>query len=302
VQTIDSILLNDPDRKKDLPVTACLPEEAGKCPVIIFSHGAGASPHYLVPLARFWAEHGYVCLMPTHSDSLRLRGLRTTLDDAQRAQVVNASLHDSKNWQERPADVSFLLDSFPDLEQQVPELEGRMNYLRVGVAGHSLGAHTAQLVGGATIDLPDGHKACRFTDPRVRAIVVLSSAGVGLLGFTASSWQTIRTPMMTMSGSRDNGSAGQPPHWRMGAFRRAPAGHKYHLTIDGAYHGSFVGRVTRAGDDNQVSDQSAIFEQVKMATLKFWHAYLKQDSDALSVLQSDALERASHQIVILHRR
>jgi predicted dienelactone hydrolase len=301
VQTIESIV-RDINRRKELPVAACFEEQGGKCPVILFSHGAGGSPGYLMPLARFWAEHGYVCLMPTHGDSLRLLGVRQSLDEAQRGQVVNASLCDWKNWQERPRDVSFLLDSFAELEQQAPELEGRMDYLRVGVAGHSIGGHTAQLLGGATIDLPNGRKGCSFADPRVRAIVVLSSEGVGILGLTPDSWRRLRVPMMTMSGSLDGGPGGQPPHWRMGPFRGAPAGHKYHATIKGAYHGSFVGRVAHIADENQASDQAAIFDQVKAATLTFWDAYLKQDPDALRSLQSDALERASHQRVVLHRR
>lgn len=92
-------------------------------------------------LAEFWAEHGYICLMPTHGDSPRLRGL-TTLDESQREQAIQASVYDWKNWQERPADVSFLLDSLADLEQEVPALEGRIDRLRVGMAGFSLGGHT----------------------------------------------------------------------------------------------------------------------------------------------------------------
>ncbi len=221
MQSIHSILLKDPSRQKELPVTVCCSAQASKCPVIIFSHGAGGSPNYLIPLARFWADHGYVCLMPAHSDSLRLQGVCRTLDDAERQQVINASLYDCKNWQERPADVSFLLDSLPELEQQAPWLEGTIDYLRVGVGGHSLGGHTAQLVAGATIDLPDGRKGCSFADPRVKAVVVLSSTGPGLLGLTTTSWQVVRVPMMTVAGSLDGGAAGQPPCWRMSAFRRA---------------------------------------------------------------------------------
>jgi predicted dienelactone hydrolase len=299
---VQTIVLKDVDRGKELQVAACFGEQGGRCPVIVFSHGAGGSPHYLMPLARFWADHGYVCLMPTHGDSLRLLGVRQSLDEVQRGQVVSDSLCDWKNWQERPLDVSFLLDSFSDLEQQTPELAGRLDYLRVGIAGHSLGGHTAQLLGGATMDLPDGRKGCSFTDPRVRAIVVLSGGGVGIFGLTADSWRRLRVPMMTMSGSLDGGTAGRPPRWRMGAFRRAPAGHKYHVTIEGAYHGSFVGQVARVADENQANEQAAIFDQAKAATLTFWDAYLKQDPHAIRSLQSDALERASHHRVVLHRR
>jgi predicted dienelactone hydrolase len=301
VPTIDSIVLKDTDNGKELRVAACLGEQGGKCPVILFSHGAGGSPHYLMPLAHFWAEQGYICLMPTHSDSLRLAGVRRSLDDTEREQVVSASLEDWKNWLERPLDMSFLMDSFAELEQQESQLEGRLDYLRIGVAGHSLGGHTAQLLGGATMDLPNGRKECCFADPRVRAVVVLSSAGVGIFGFTADSWRRIRVPMMTMAGSLDGGPGGQPPRWRMGGFRRASAGRKYHVTIKGAYHGSFVGRVAERVNYD-ANDQAAIFDDVRRATLTFWDAYLKQDAGALASLQSDTLERASDYRVIVHRR
>jgi predicted dienelactone hydrolase len=301
VLTIDSIVLKDIDNGKDLQVAACLGEQGGKRPVILLSHGAGGSPHYLMPLARFWAENGYICLMPTHGDSLRLAGVRRALDDAEREQVVSASLGDWQNWQQRPLDMSFLLDSFAELEQQATALAGRLDYLRIGVAGHSLGGHTAQLLGGATMDLPNGQKGCSFADPRVRAVAVLASAGVGIYGLAPDSWLGIRVPMMTMSGSLDEGPGGQPPPWRMGGFRRAPAGHKYHVTIQGAYHGSFVGRLAQRVN-HDASDQAAIFDDVRRATLTFWDAYLKQDPDALRSLRSDALEKASHHRVILHRR
>jgi hypothetical protein len=59
------------------------------------------------PLVTHWASHGYVVIQPTHSDS---RSLGTKIGDALRFQ----------DWQSRPADVSFVLDSLDELEKQVP--------------------------------------------------------------------------------------------------------------------------------------------------------------------------------------
>jgi predicted dienelactone hydrolase len=42
-----------------------------------------------------------------------------------------------QDWQSRPADVSFVLDSLDELETQVPALAGRID-AAIGVSGHSL--------------------------------------------------------------------------------------------------------------------------------------------------------------------
>src|SRR6476660_9432957 len=63
--------IHDAARNKDLPITAYFPKEGGY-PVIVFSHGALGSGKSYVNLHSFWASRGYVCLAPTHDDSLTL--------------------------------------------------------------------------------------------------------------------------------------------------------------------------------------------------------------------------------------
>jgi predicted dienelactone hydrolase len=297
VQTVEGIILEDKNRQKDLPVAACLPEKADKCPVIVFSHGAGGSHHYLLPLARFWASHGYVCLLPTHGDSVMLRGG----GDFDRPRLRRASdpLTDWKTWQDRPRDVSFLLDSLAELEDRVSALKGKMEAARIGVAGHSLGAYTAQLAAGATIDLPGGEKGRSFADARIRAVLLLSGQGVGQQGLTESSWQKLKLPMMSVTGSLDPGAKGQPPEWRMDPFKHSPPGDKYQLFIEGAQHNSFTGG---PGPGIASGDPSVVFDHVKTSTLAFWNAYLKHDESAKHYLQSDALERSSKKTVKLYRK
>src|SRR5215831_18622277 len=73
VEVVKEVVLKDARRKKTLPVALCFPREAGAYPVIVFSHGAFGSGDRVLALPRFWASHGYVCLAPTHADSLKLR-------------------------------------------------------------------------------------------------------------------------------------------------------------------------------------------------------------------------------------
>jgi predicted dienelactone hydrolase len=240
--------------------------------------------------------------MPTHDDSLRLRGDHKRIDSVRRQQIIGEALLDPKNWQERPRDITFLLDSLAGLERQAPELAGTMDVRRIGVAGHSLGSHTAQLLGGAAINLPNVGRRCSFRDTRVRAVLALSSSGVGILGLRQDSWKGIRLPMMVTSGSLDGGPGGQSPKWRMHAFRRSPRGDKYHLIIEGANHGSFVGRLADGTACENGSQRNSVFEHVKTASLAFWDAYLKQDQPALQFLRSGEFAATSNKAITLYQR
>jgi predicted dienelactone hydrolase len=143
VEALD-IVLHDARRNKDLSVVACFPMQAvGPLPVIVFSHGAGASGRMVTALPRYWASHGYVVLCPTHADSASLsqerekKGEDGVGGNGLRG-VIGASLSDPKAWKDRASDVSFLLDSLSELGQKVPGLAGKIDPERVGVGGHSL--------------------------------------------------------------------------------------------------------------------------------------------------------------------
>jgi len=150
---------------------------------------------------------------------------------------------------------------------------------RIGVGGHSLGAYTTMLVGGVTADIGE-QKARSFKDDRVRCILPISGQGTGQQGLTQASWEQLKLPMMTMTGSLDKGAGGQGPEWKREPFKFSPAGDKYLVFIDGANHVSFGGAGSR---------DSAIAEIVKTSTLAFWDAYLKDDATAKKSLTSGAV-------------
>src|SRR5262249_11155536 len=150
--------------------------------------------------------------------------------------AVDDAVSDTKAWSNRARDISLILDSLPEIERRAPALQGKMDRSRIGVGGHSFGAYTAQLIGGATIDLPGGASHQSFADPRARAILLLSPQGAGQMGLTEHSWDRWKLPMMTMTGSLDRGAQGQSPDWRMQPFQHAPSGDRYALFIEGAAH------------------------------------------------------------------
>lgn len=168
VAMMPRIRLYDPVRDRTIPVSLVHPKERGPFPLIIYSHGSGATGQYDYPIARFWASHGYVVLQPTHADTRSL-----AIPEEELSQLSGPDL-----WISRSRDVVFVLDSLEALED-FPGLAGKLDHEAVGMSGHSLGAYTAQMVGGVRLQLSDGGELQSFGDPRPLAFLLLSGQGRG---------------------------------------------------------------------------------------------------------------------------
>jgi predicted dienelactone hydrolase len=293
------LVVHDAARNKDLRVVAVYPQGPGPYPVIVFSHGGGGSPRSYMTLSRYWASHGYVVLLPTHADS---RSLQPDPDNRlQRGEGLRTVFIDAPAWVNRPKDVSFLLDSLVQLEQMAPELTGKLDPTKIGVGGHSFGAFTAQVIGGATLTLPGQTGPVSLADERVKAVLMLSGQGPGQMGLTEHSWENFRLPAMGMTGSLDRGALGQGPEWRRRAFELSPPGDKYFVFIEGASHFSFndlSGPLARL----QQPQREAVSGYIRMASLAFWDAYLRGDAQARAYLESDGLAQYSQGAVTISRR
>ena len=69
VGVIPTALLHDAQRNKDLDISLEYPTRGGPFPVIIFSHGYGASNRGYESLVAYWTGHGYVVIRPAHADA-----------------------------------------------------------------------------------------------------------------------------------------------------------------------------------------------------------------------------------------
>ena len=275
VLTIENIALHDAVRNKDIPIKVYYPAGAGPFPVIIFSHGALASKDRYSALGEFWASYGYVSIHPSHGDSAADSGFRGSLREA---------ISDPRGWENRPKDISFIIDSLAHVEKFAPQLSGKLDLQHIGVGGHSFGAYTAGLIAGTTVLLPGRSAPQSFADPRVSAVVMLSPEGEGIMGLSAHSWDAIHVPMLLMYGSRDFGPFGQEPVWRSEPFEKAPAGNKYKVELEGGTHMGFAAPFP--GGNHRVE----VFQCAKLETLAFWDAYLKQDPKARQYVESHGLQ------------
>ncbi|MCE7973726.1 MAG: hypothetical protein DYG92_05265 [Leptolyngbya sp. PLA1] len=299
-----SFTLRDESREKDLRVVVRFPEvpaaeQAGdapkhgapKFPLVLFSHGMGGSGEAFPSLSEHLASHGYVVVHPTHDDSISLQ--------RNRGEAVRGILRDPKAYRSRvdPVgrvdDLKFLIDQIGAIERE-SGMRGRIDAERIGVAGHSAGAMTTQLMigtrargvrlgGGRALELHG------IGDDRVDAGVVISGQGTTSRMFTRDSWEGIKVPMLVIAGSNDTTPASpETPESRRHPFeysRGTEAGGPpaYLLYIRGAYHSSYGG-----GQADSPEDGRMIVECTHAATLALFDAYLKEEPAAREFLKSDA--------------
>lgn len=276
----EDFILRDEKRGRDIECRAHFPATGEKLPLIIFSHGFGSDRAAFGPVAQHWAAHGYVIVLPSHLDGAGRSAPKTDGKPAKgslREQMKGGGLAGlmSTKVEARTRDVTFIMDSLDQLAAKAPALKGRIDASRMGVGGHSLGAYTAMLLGGVTADIGE-QKARSFADARVRCILPISAQGTGQQGLTDSSWAKLKLPMLTMTGSRDQGAGGQGPEWKKEPFKFSPPGDKFLVFIQGANHVSFAGA-------------AGVVDCVKPGTLAFWDAYLKDDEKAKQSLKTGAV-------------
>lgn len=338
VGVIPSAILHDGARNRNLEVSIDYPTRGeGPFPVIIFSPGYGGSSHTYEGLVSYWTSYGYVCIRPSHADAGALRDTMNDLlalepqDSRRRSRQsdrppANANTQArlranagemiwekerEPQWRDRVRDVVLILDSLNDLEKNYPEIAGKMNHARIGVGGHSYGAFTAMLAGGAKTF---GDPPLAFADARIKAIVAMSPQGVAAnRGLTAESWRGLHMPAMFMTGSRDYGAnENEGPDWRRAAYEGSPAGDKYFVSIRGVTHMTFTGVASGLGEQmervreapitdprtgqvlnpgslqqdprGQRIDDRGTFGYIRSVSLMFWDAYLKDKSDAKALL------------------
>ena len=123
--------------------------------------------------------------------------------------------------------------------QQGPWAQVRAH--RVGLAGHSFGAHTTLAMAGQRWPGLAG-----VDEARLGAFVALSPTAPASDAVQALA--AVRRPMLCISGSRDGDVLGNgaTPERRLAVYEALPAGHKALLWLQDADHMSLAGQTGRA--------------------------------------------------------
>ncbi len=197
--------------------------EAGRHPLVLFSHGRGSNPLYYAWITQLLALNGYVVAAPWH--------YKANTFDASIAYLAN------KLWQ-RPKDLSMVVDAL----LASADFEPLVDRERIGVAGHSQGGFTALWLGGARVDpkryaafqqgwarRPDvpAHLRAELTidpapalgvhDPRIRAAYAMAPGIIQAFGMTESGLGAMTIPVHISVGAADT----QTPPGPNGAFAAA---------------------------------------------------------------------------------
>ncbi len=217
------------------------------------------------PLTDYWAAHGFVVVQATYLDSRRLA---VPPGDPRSAQL----------WRYRVQDAKRILDNLDLLEAAVPGLPGRADHSRIAAAGHSFGGQTTAILLGLRV-LPPGGNGEDLSDPRVKAGILLGTAGAGgenlkpgvidQLPWLNVSFEWMTAPALVVAGDRDQSFlTARGPDWSADPYRLSP-GPKTLLTLSGAEHslGGIPGYEARETTDEH-PERLALLQRLTVSYLR----------------------------------
>ncbi len=254
----------DDERQREIPARLYWPEHASAekpVPLVVFSHGLGGSQLGYSYLGRHWASLGIASLHVRHAGSDR--GVWTA-----NVFTLFSNLQDAaseKNAIARAKDVSFAITRV----LQEPVHAKAINPDAIAVAGHSYGANTAMLIGGAAVLREKGRVSYR--DERVKALVLISAPPFTGEGDMAQILSEVKVPTLHVTGTED---VIRVPGYRsdysdrLAVYDAQSSKAAKALTVfKGATHSIFTDRIDRAGFD--------LNEKVKRATKEISGLFLR---------------------------
>jgi len=176
-------------------------------------------------------------------------------------------------WKSRILDFHDILDAQEEIEAGFPALKGRLDWSRVGVIGHSMGAHTASFLLGAEYrdTSTTSPTIVNLRDQRVKAGILIGATGHdGPSGetqtemarrvapfFAFTEFASMVTPVLTIFGDEDEPDylTTRGKQWHRDAYDLGGGERKSLLTVKGAGHifGGLSGwDVRETGEDESV--------------------------------------------------
>ena len=276
---------HDSKRGRDFRTMAYVPDGNGaakKYPLVLFSPGMGGTHDENVYLGDYWAKNGYVVLVFDHPGSNR------DMFDEQGQPGLRKAMLDRSNVSKRVEDVRFVIDEVSRGGSSQPFIASSVDSSRIAMTGHSYGAFTTMAVVGLSFEY-EGRKNYSMSDGRIRAAIAMGPQGREDLffGIDEHSWENIKIPVMTMTGTNDKGSRGQDYTWRLDPFKYMQKGDKYSVVIEKAGHNSFFDHDPLISHGKPQRDPRH-FGWIQATSLAFLDAYIKDIASARQWLRGGA--------------
>lgn len=264
--------VNDANRQREIPLRIYLPAAKAASPVVLFSHGLGGSRAGNSYLGEHWSARGYVVVFLQHAGSDETVWMDVPPARRMAAMKRAANL---QNTIKRFNDVPAVIDALERWNQSGDAaLTGRLDLKRIGMSGYSFGAVTTQGVSGQRTPRGDAS----FTDPRIRAAVLMSPSSPRHGGDPRQSFGGVTIPWLLMTGTKDVAPIGDVDvASRLAVFPALPPGGKYELVLDGARHEAFSERpLPGTREERNPNHHRAILA----LSTAFWDAWLAEDAGA----------------------
>lgn len=225
-------LLQQPHRSVPVRIRIPLNAPAGRLPLILWSHGGGLQSNgraLNVVWGRTLTRAGYIVIHMSHLENTPAQRAAACLEFNAANQNECQTLPMAPLYQSRDAHV--VLGALDWLEQNVPQLTGRIDRERIAVAGWSGGSLTALSMAGARFRLTAAFPDVGFANPLPKVFLANSPQGPDYAGFKTDSWREIFRPVLTATGPSDI-TEGEDAASRLVAFRSMPPGKKYQVYIN----------------------------------------------------------------------
>ncbi len=258
-----------PVENREMSLRIVYPDQGGPYPIIVFSHGTFSSSDKYNLVVEFWAERGYVVILPNHLDA-NYGIIPSKTEDMIR--IIHT----------RISDMSFILDNLDAIEGQNP-----------GLNGHSIGTQVVLVNTGQRIRNPTNNYVTESSEDRFMAAVMLSDPGKMAM-MPDDTWKGGSAPTFLSTGSEDYGLMGDGR--REAEYQNEiltlpdeSTGDKYLLLIERGDH-YFGGLIHRDVDKAPDYDGLAIFNA---ASLAFMDAHTRDAESAWAFLKPNILSSAT---------
>lgn len=249
-------------------------------PVIIFSHGMGATRHHYQYLGTCWAQNGFISIHIQH------KGSDDEIFQSEKPPIkaMLASAKSRTDTYNRPADVSFVIDCLTNGDHPLPSRA--LNTDLIAVAGHSFGAQTALAIAGMTFS--DFGPSRNFHDPRVKTIIQISAPLPHNRDDFAAAYDSVALPCLHITGTRDDSPIGLvKADQRRIPFDYIQTAPQVLMIFDKANHMVFADLPRKRPSRRQEQLKNA----VALATTCWLRAMLNSDKQALADIQQGSLGR-----------